>query len=173
MKRWFGAGFVLVALAGCASPGGERPEHHGMRGGRHGGPPGAFGPGGPRPAALFISPCGRPYRSAAGEAYPVGLWFATADTNHDGKLDRAEFRADADLFFQVLDRDHDGVVAGEEITFYEQRIVPEILAGPGAQADAGSAAPDLLIRVQMQGGGGGMPGGGGGGGGGGGRRGGS
>jgi Ca2+-binding EF-hand superfamily protein len=44
------------------------------------------------------------------------MWFSAADADHDGRLSKAEFRADADLFFQVLDRDHDGVVAGVEVT---------------------------------------------------------
>lgn len=176
MTRWLGAGLALLTLTACASPGGPPPGPGGPgmgpppgRGGH--GPPDGFGPeggpgggpGGPPRVRLFISPCGRPYRPTEAAPDPIAAWFTGADANKDGKLDKAEFRADADLFFRVLDRDHDGVVAGEEVSFYEQRIAPEILGG-GPQA---SDARGLLIRAQMTQmpggmGGGGMPGGGGG-----------
>ncbi|MHB8285402.1 MAG: hypothetical protein ACYDD1_12080 [Caulobacteraceae bacterium] len=111
-------------------------------------------------AALFISPCGKPYRSQPGEPYPVVAWFKAVDANHDGKIDKDEFEAEARDFFTVLDRNGDGVVTDQEISYYEHSMVPEITAGivPSALRD-GQAH---LIQVQM--GGGGMGGGGGGGG---------
>jgi hypothetical protein len=82
---------------------------------------------GETPANVFISPCGRPFRAKPGEPYPVGAWFKMADANADGKLDHAEFVADAMLFFRILDRDGDGVISPAEVSFYEQRIAPEVL----------------------------------------------
>lgn len=103
---------------------------------------------------LFISPCGQPFRSAPGEAYPVAQWFAQADKNGDGRIDRAEFRADAEAFFKLLDRNHNGVIDGFELSYYEHTLVPEILGAyrGGAAADSlgedehgsGRRQPDVL-----------------------------
>ena len=115
------------------------------------------------PGNVFISPCGRPFRAKTGEPYPVANWFRMADTNTDGKLDRAEFIADSLAFFKVLDRNGDGVLGPEEVAFYEQRVAPEVL-GMRVEVKGGVAvARPLLQTVQgMPGpGGGGMPGGGG------------
>jgi Ca2+-binding EF-hand superfamily protein len=81
---------------------------------------------------LFISPCGEPIVASKKDAYPVVKWFKQADANADGKLDMDEMRTDASRFFAVLDRNHDGVIDGSEVTFYEQRIAPEILTPSGA-----------------------------------------
>ena len=78
---------------------------------------------------MFISPCGEPYRGRPGEPYPVALWFKTADLNHDGVIDRAEFRADHEGFFDALDANGDGVLDGPEVAFYESHVVPDVL-GP-------------------------------------------
>lgn len=123
-----GAAFLSVlAMAGCASaPSGEqqvqqldKPEIARLK----------TAPG------LFISPSGQPFRSAPGDPYPVVAWFAQVDRNHDGRIDRAEFRADAEAFFKLLDQNHDGVIDGFELSYYEHTLVPEILGayrGPGA-----------------------------------------
>ncbi len=78
---------------------------------------------------LFIAPSGQPYRSKAGEPYPVVAWFTAADTNHDGKLDRAEFKAEAVAFFHKMDLRKDGIIDDEIVALYEKKLVPEILAG--------------------------------------------
>jgi len=81
-------------------------------------------PAGARP--LFISPMGEPFRAAAGQPYPAAAWFAGADANHDGALDKAEFVADARRFFGALDLDHDGRLSPEEVIAYERDVAPEI-----------------------------------------------
>jgi hypothetical protein len=78
---------------------------------------------------LFISPSGEPFRAPMTAAYPIGVWFAQADTNHDKAIDQGEFNADQLAFFDKLDANHDGVVDGFESRAYEQTIVPEIAEG--------------------------------------------
>ena len=106
---------------------------------------------------LFISPAGKPFRSVSGQPYPVVAWFKEADANHDGKLDKAEFRDDAAAFFKVLDRNGDGLVTDTEIAYYEKVMVPELAAsGQAAEydtsdktklsADLQGAAPYGLIN---------------------------
>ncbi len=103
---------LCSALCACASDDpGEGPRH---------GPPRAL-------PNIFISPAGEPFRAAQGAPYPVAVWFDRADADHDGRLDREEFRHDALSFFNKLDTNHDGVIDGVELGNYEQNIAPEIL----------------------------------------------
>ena len=83
----------------------------------------------PGEASVFISPCGQPFRAGPGERNPLLNWFAKADLNGDGLLDRDEFRADASAFFKVLDENGDGVISGFEVSRYEHTIAPEVLGG--------------------------------------------
>jgi hypothetical protein len=78
---------------------------------------------------VFISPHGKPFRAKAAAPYPMGDWFREADKNGDGKLDHAEFLADAEAFFDVLDLNKDGRLGRMEILVYEHNIAPEILGG--------------------------------------------
>lgn len=80
----------------------------------------------PKQPQLFISPMGEPFRAGPDDAYPVAVWFAHADANGDGRLVRAEFIADAERFYRVLDQDHDGEITPEEVIRYERDIAPEI-----------------------------------------------
>ena len=75
---------------------------------------------------VFISPSGEPFRAPLDQPYPIGVWFAQADADHDGAITPAEFEADAKTFFDKLDVNHDGVIDGFEIADYENKIVPEI-----------------------------------------------
>ena len=108
-------------------------------------------------AHLFISPMGQPFRSVSGQPYPVVQWFKAADADHDGKLDKAEFKADAQAFYAVLDRNRDGLVSDSEIVYYETVLVPELNAsGQAAEYDTSDktklsgelqgAAPYALIN---------------------------
>jgi hypothetical protein len=100
---------------------------------------------------LFISPCGEPYRGRPGEPYPVALWFKQADLNHDGVIDRTEFRADHAGFFDALDADGNGVLEGAEIAFYEHRVVPDVLGGEArfGALDGRWRGGAVLIRAQQ------------------------
>ena len=103
-------------------------------------------------AQLFISPCGKPFRSKAGEPYPVVAWFREADADKDDHIDKAEFRAQAEAFFHILDLNKDGIVNDAEISFYERQVVPEIVAGlQPALFQSGRGMPKLIL-AQMGGG---------------------
>ena len=80
----------------------------------------------------FVAPSGEPFRVSADQPYPVAKWFAGADTNHDGKLDFAEFDADFMRFFDQLDVNHDGAIDGVERQRYENEVVPETLSSSWA-----------------------------------------
>ncbi len=104
--------------------------------------------------SLFISPCGKPYRSGPGEPYPSIVWFKEADKNGDGKLDQTEFRADAEAFFQVLDRNADGVISNQEAAYYEYRIAPEIVVTSQGRLDDSRLPLNQrpgFVRAQMPG----------------------
>jgi len=107
---------------------------------------------------LFISPSGQPFRSKAGEPYPVVAWFNKTDTNHDGKIDREEFKAEAKAFFDMMNVRKNGVIDDEIIDVYEKKVVPEILSAnilqPGAASTSGEtgyAAPGSDYKTQRQG----------------------
>jgi hypothetical protein len=124
MRRQFGIMALALILSAAARPGAAQQ-----------------GPSGPAAAGftqLFISPCGEPYRGRPGEPYPVVLWFRQADLNHDGVVDKAEFRADHAGFFDSLDADGDGYLDGPEVAFYEHRVVPDILGPELGQLDTPS-----------------------------------
>lgn len=73
----------------------------------------------------FISPVGQPFHSQDALS-GAEHWFAAADADHDGRLTRAEFRADAMRFFASLDVDHDREIGPAEIDRYETDVAPEI-----------------------------------------------
>jgi len=91
---------------------------------------------------VFISPAGKPFRAVRGAPYPVVDWFKEADKNADGKLDHAEFIADAEAFFKVLDINHSGLLDPYDVAVYERRVAPEILGG---RVRVGAAAARLWL----------------------------
>jgi hypothetical protein len=101
-------------------------------------------------ANLFISPSGRAYRSKPGEPYPVVQWFKFTDANHDGKLDKKEFEAEAESFFHELDLRKNGIVDDQIIALYERKIVPEILIGVSGASLIGDGGA-RFIPVQSYG----------------------
>ncbi len=101
---------------------------------------------------VFISPCGKPFRAPPDAPYPVADWFHQADKNGDGKLDHAEFTADAEAFFALLDRNRDGYISPYELSYYEVKIAPEVLGGRYDPASGASQSRrNLLWKVQMGG----------------------
>jgi hypothetical protein len=100
-------------------------------------------------AHLFISPSGQPFRSVSGQPYPVVQWFRAADADHDGKLDKAEFKADAQAFYAVLDRNRDGMVTDSEIVYYETVLVPELNAS--GQATEYDTSDKTKLSGELQG----------------------
>jgi hypothetical protein len=97
----------------------------------------------------FISPCGKPFRAPAGAPYPVADWFKAADKDGDKRLTHAEFVADAEAFFDVLDQNGDGFLSHHEVAVYEQKVCPEVLGG---HYDAAAGAARLwLAQVERPG----------------------
>jgi hypothetical protein len=109
------------------------------------------------PGNVFISPCGQPFRAKAEAPYPVVDWFKQVDKNADGKIDHAEFTADAEAFFHTLDLNHDGVLTPHEVTNYETTICPEVL---GQRVEVSRGDEPRLWLAQFGGGQGGGQGGG-------------
>lgn len=153
--------FILAALAlatalpltSCA--GGDEPRNRGFRvddGGGRDGPGRDDEDGRPRPPRqqLFISPSGQPFRAPMDQPYPVAVWFAQADADHDGKLTRAEFRADADAWFAKLDRDHDGQISMPEVTVWEEQTVPEITNATLGGFGGGRGGPLSRNRIDTR-----------------------
>jgi Ca2+-binding EF-hand superfamily protein len=104
LRRGAASALILAVLAGC----------HTMDQMMDPPPPTA-------PARIF-SPNGEPLRGG-----PLGhptcreamaRWFDRVDANHDGVIDRGEFRADAERQFKIMDLDHDGEITPDELARY-------------------------------------------------------
>lgn len=107
------------------------------------------GPDGPHLSAhVFLSPSGEPFRAPLDQPYPVAVWFARADADHDGSITLQEFRADAQAFFERLDVNHDGVVDGFEIADYENKVAPEIQPNLGGPSSLEGPQPPPVAPVQ-------------------------
>jgi EF hand domain-containing protein len=152
--RW--SFYLICALAGtslvaaCAQ---DRPRFE------RGGPRGAIGG---MARGLFVSPAGEPFRRTESGGPPIRAWFAQADGDGDGAVGWAEFEADFEHYFAVLDADHDGEIAPAEVTRYETEILPEMSSrafGAGGGQGRFMGAPGRGRRGGMGGGGGGGRGG--------------
>ncbi len=146
-------GGAASLVSACASEDGP-PSHGGREGGRGGGPGDEGGP-----EMLFISPMGEPFRAKPPAPYPVDLWFKGADKDGDGKLDLAEFQADAERFFHVLDITKDGMIDHREIYYYEHTLVPEMLGQQYGALSRSPRQPNYFQLAQYGGSGGGGMGG--------------
>ena len=122
MRRRFGIIVAVLALLGAGASLAEPEPILELGNGPDGPPP----PPGPQ---VFLSPSGQPFRAPRGQLYPVVLWFAQADADHDGRLTRAEFNADAEAWFKFLDADGNGQVGMIEVTHWEEAVAPEV-SGP-------------------------------------------
>src|SRR6478609_8066196 len=144
MRSTIAVSLVALALAGCATQGPPQRGRHGPPPvGWHGGngpPSGPEGFGGPMGGhrRTFISPMGEPFRThGPDDPAPDLVWFQGVDTNHDGRISLAEFRADAARFFAILDVDKSGEIDPQEIERYETEIAPEIRVGMGEMGGGG------------------------------------
>lgn len=70
----------------------------------------------------FVSPMGEPFYSDAGTNDGLASWFAKVDTDRDQAITADEMKADADKFFDRLDRNKDGEIDPDEMAIYEQTI---------------------------------------------------
>jgi hypothetical protein len=83
-------------------------------------------------ARVFVSPSGEPFRPDAAAPDGFEAWFARVDTQRVGRIDRAEFRADAARFFRQVDTNGDGVIDGFEVAAYERTVAAELdISGQG------------------------------------------
>lgn len=96
---------------------------------------------------LFISPAGEPFRSEPGQPYPLPVWFAGADADHDGAISPAEFDRDALRFFDVLDTNRDGKITSIETRAYETDIAPEIVKKIPLLSERAQARPTDAMRT--------------------------
>lgn len=79
--------------------------------------------------ALFVNPMGQAFRGNAESRHaPILVWLAHADTDHDQRISRDEFVAEALVFFTSdLDANHDQSVIPLESTEYRRINAPETL----------------------------------------------
>lgn len=92
----------------------------------------------PKAPAVFVSPFGELFHPSAQAPDAFGIWFARVDANHDGRIDRVEFRADAEQYFKRLDTDGNGVIDGFEIAAYEKSVATDLDIGGQGFARGGS-----------------------------------
>lgn len=101
-----------------------------------------------RQPSLFVSPMGQPFRANASGARGIDLWFTAADTDYDTRISRAEFIANANTFFALVDANHDGALTSLEDTAYWRTTAPELVNGSdgGEPLDAANAPPAQARR---------------------------
>ncbi len=76
--------------------------------------------------AMLFSPNGEPLTGGPMGARAcidvMSQWFTRVDGNHDGKLDRQEFMADAKVQFERMDLDHDGFITPDELSTFRAQF---------------------------------------------------
>ncbi len=97
---------------------------------------------------------GEPFRPNGRDDDGLADWFRQADSNHDGQLTIEEMQKDAERFFALLDVNHDGEIDPDEITRYENVVVPEIqsgsiLAWPRSKVPRVKAAATTAVAVTI------------------------
>jgi len=81
-----------------------------------------------------------------------GSLFKTADTNHDGVVDQAEFQASRDKWFAELDTNHDGFITADELKAFGDKMHAEWQqkhADAGAPQNGTQPAPDASRGERM------------------------
>jgi Ca2+-binding EF-hand superfamily protein len=101
-------------------------------------PIGAWSAPPPKPPPVFVSPFGELFHPTAQAPDAFDQWFSRVNANHDGKIDRDEFRADATQYFKHLDTNGDGVIDGFEIAAYEKSVAADLDVGGQGFARGGS-----------------------------------
>lgn len=119
-----------------------------------GGPPDMFGPPPPPRPSLFISPFGEPFVAPPGQPYPVAVWFAGADADHNGEVTFEEFAADGQRYFAVLDTDRDGRLNQTELAAYEASLqqfrgMDRPRRGGGPDGYPTITVPGSVVREEM------------------------
>lgn len=116
-------------------------------------------PASPLIGRAFMSPMGEPFFGRTSGEDGLVVWFAKADSDHDGSITSAEMVVDAERFFETLDTFKDGEIDPEEITRYETVIAPHLrseayisaqsLPGGGVEVDydgeSGAGRYSLLL----------------------------
>ncbi|MGE4529524.1 MAG: hypothetical protein AB7D00_14260, partial [Rhodospirillaceae bacterium] len=103
---------ATIGLAACSDR--SRPPREGGPGGREA----------RQSPALMFSPNGEPLNGGALGQPSCGLamnsWFDRTDANHDGRLDREEFLADARAQFAKMDVNRLGYLTNDALSRYRQ-----------------------------------------------------
>jgi hypothetical protein len=94
----------------------------------------------------------------------VAAWFAGADADADGRLTRAEFLADANRYFTLLDSNGNGQLDAAEVDAYEAGVLaplsqrrgpggPPLGAGAGVPTSGADGSPPTGSRIARRPGG--------------------
>lgn len=100
----------------------------------------AAAPAGAR-TAVYLSLMGEPFWTDEKGKPPFDQWLDMADQDGDGMISKAEFRKDAEAFFESLDTTGDHVIDGQEMAKYEQLAPGKTRAAGGAGRTPSSARP--------------------------------
>ena len=105
----------------------------------------------------FLSPMGEPFRRSPEGKDGAAVWFAQADSDHDGALSPDEMQKDAGRFFAALDLNHDGEIDPAELVNYETVVAPPMVRMAGGMKPVRSDAEGRRVADMHQGSGGGFP----------------